>query len=78
MKTFTVALCQIIPTFDKEANIERAITMIEEAAARGAALVCLPEMFYYPFQIQGLCKIAADESRTVSLFVRQQRGWASI
>jgi predicted amidohydrolase len=67
MKTFTMALCQITPTFDKENNIERAITMIEEAATRGAALVCLPEMFYYPFQIQGLNKIAADESRTVSL-----------
>jgi predicted amidohydrolase len=67
MKTFTVALCQITPTFDKENNIGRAITMIEEAATRGAALVCLPEMFYYPFQILDLSKIAADESRTISL-----------
>ncbi|HEX3019360.1 MAG TPA: nitrilase-related carbon-nitrogen hydrolase, partial [Chitinispirillaceae bacterium] len=68
MKTFNIALCQITPSFEKKTNIERAIDMIEEAASRGAALVTLPEMFYYPFQIQGIGSIAADESKTVSLF----------
>lgn len=62
-----MALIQITPTFNKEANIEHAIAMVEEAASKGALLVCLPEMFYHPFQIQGIGKIAADESGTVSL-----------
>lgn len=68
MKKFKIALCQLTPLFDKNANIERALSMIKEAASNGASLIALPEMFYYPYQLLDLKRIAADESDTVQYF----------
>lgn len=42
--------------------------MIEEASAQGAALICLPEIFYHPFELNHLKKIAGNESFILSCF----------
>jgi N-carbamoylputrescine amidase len=41
----TVGLVQICMTADPQANLEKAISRIREAAGRGATLICLPELF---------------------------------
>jgi predicted amidohydrolase len=45
MEKIKVALCQLLVTPDKEANLEKAAQMVRAAAAQGAHLVVLPEMF---------------------------------
>ncbi len=46
MKTgFTLALAQVETTSDPRANLEKAQTMANEAAGRGADLLVFPEMF---------------------------------
>ena len=42
---FTVAVVQMACEADPRANLERAVAHIREATARGAKLVCLPELF---------------------------------
>ena len=41
----TVGLVQMSMTAAPEANLERAIARVREAAGRGATLICLPELF---------------------------------
>jgi N-carbamoylputrescine amidase len=41
----TVGLVQMSMTADPQANLEKAISRIREAAGRGATLICLPELF---------------------------------
>jgi len=41
----TVGLVQMSMTADPQANVEKAITRVREAAGRGATLICLPELF---------------------------------
>jgi len=43
--TVTLALVQIRCAAAKEANVEKALARIDEAAAAGAEIVCLPELF---------------------------------
>ncbi|MGH7535691.1 MAG: carbon-nitrogen hydrolase, partial [Gemmatimonadales bacterium] len=42
---FTIGLVQMRMTADPAANLQRAIAGVKEAAAKGARLVCLPELF---------------------------------
>lgn len=49
MKDFKIALCQMRVGEDKWNNIQRAVSMIEEAADHGAELIVLPEMFNCPY-----------------------------
>ena len=42
-----IAVCSVTAVPDKEANIDRAIALVREAASRGAEWVFLPEMFAY-------------------------------
>src|SRR5712691_11726602 len=42
---FTVALVQMSMVADPRANLEKAVRRVKEAAAGGARLVCLPELF---------------------------------
>lgn len=42
---FKAALCQMSSGEDVAANLEAARALLDEAAARGAALACLPELF---------------------------------
>jgi predicted amidohydrolase len=65
MQTITAAVCQNRPGYDKQENITRACSMIAEAAANGAALVSLPEIFYYPYDLKGIRTIADTDSSTI-------------
>ena len=49
MKDFKLAVCQMSVTDDKQKNIEKSVCMIREAAANGAELVVLPEIFNCPY-----------------------------
>ncbi len=69
MRRFRIALCQITPSLDKAANVERAFSMMEEAVRNGAELVALPEIFYYPFDLPRLRNIAGDEEEILQRFV---------
>jgi N-carbamoylputrescine amidase len=42
---FDVGLVQMTPTPDSRQNLERAVHLVGEAAAAGAKVVCLPELF---------------------------------
>ena len=44
-QTFKLGLVQMRCSPDPAANLERAVAMVREAAARGAEIVCLPELF---------------------------------
>lgn len=44
-----VGLVQMAMEENHEANISKAISMIEEASKRGASIVCLPELFAYRY-----------------------------
>jgi N-carbamoylputrescine amidase len=44
-RKFSVALVQMALDKDPDKNLRRAVTKIEEAARKGANLVCLPELF---------------------------------
>src|SRR5688500_14755537 len=45
MTKVKVGLVQMSCTNDKEANLQKAITKVREAAAKGAQIVCLQELF---------------------------------
>lgn len=49
MQNFKIALCQLTVIQDKQKNLIRAREMIKDAAAQGAQLVVLPEMFNCPY-----------------------------
>ncbi|MFZ5649681.1 MAG: carbon-nitrogen hydrolase family protein [Bacillota bacterium] len=49
MESFKAAICQMAVTGDKTKNLETARRMIAVAAAGGAGLVALPEMFNCPY-----------------------------
>lgn len=47
---FKIAICQMMVSEDKEKNVEKAESMIREAAEKGAKVVVLPEMFNCPYE----------------------------
>jgi N-carbamoylputrescine amidase len=49
---FRVGLVQMSATPDPEKNLQRALGKVEEAAKKGAQIVCLPELF----QTQYFCQ----------------------
>jgi N-carbamoylputrescine amidase len=51
-KQFTVGLVQMRCTSEPEANLEKAVARIREAANRGAQIVCLQELFRGPYFCQ--------------------------
>ena len=44
-RRFAVALIQMGMEHDPEANLQKAISMVRDAASMGAAVACLPELF---------------------------------
>lgn len=51
MTKLQIALCQLPVKADKQANLNLAATKLQEAAAGGAQLAILPEMFNCPYNI---------------------------
>jgi len=49
---FKVGLVQMSMSTDSAANLEKAVARVKEAAARGAQVVCLPELFRTPYFCQ--------------------------
>ncbi|CCW65014.1 unnamed protein product [Phytomonas sp. EM1] len=47
--TLKVTLCQMLVTPDKQACIDKAVSMIKDAVSRGSELVILPECFNSPY-----------------------------
>src|SRR5476651_532768 len=52
MKPLTLGLIQMQCAADRGHNLRHAIERIEEAARRGATVVCLPELFLSPYFCQ--------------------------
>ncbi len=65
MEAIKVAICQITPHGDKEKSIHHALTLIEEAAGNGARLISLPEIFYYPYDLLALRRVADTDTTTL-------------
>lgn len=49
MKKLIIAGIQTRATRDADKNLERAVVLIKKAAARGANIICLPELFRTPY-----------------------------
>jgi N-carbamoylputrescine amidase len=49
MREITVAATQMACSWDREANVERAEGLVREAAARGAQVILLQELFETPY-----------------------------
>jgi omega-amidase len=67
MKPFTLAVCQNKPSYNKEENVRRALDLLDRAARHGADLVVLPEMFYYPYEFEGLARQAEQKEPALDL-----------
>ncbi|KAI3900398.1 hypothetical protein MKW92_028244 [Papaver armeniacum] len=57
---FKIGLCQISISLDKKTNIDRARTMIKDAAKIGAKLIVLPEMWNCPYANENFPIYAED------------------
>jgi N-carbamoylputrescine amidase len=51
-KPFTIALVQMSCTPEPQANLDKAIAQLRQAAAAGARIACLPELFRTPYFCQ--------------------------
>jgi predicted amidohydrolase len=67
MKSTKVALCQIKPEFDTDNSVKNALEMIKKAADNGAQLISLPEMFYYPYDLNKIPQIIGKEEKYLDL-----------
>ena len=50
-RKYTVALCQMIVTDDKDQNIILAQQIVRKAASAGAQVICLPEIWNAPYDM---------------------------
>lgn len=57
-KKFPIALIQMAVAASKEVNLEKATELITNAAKEGAKLVCLPEFFNSPYDLNRLSQYA--------------------
>lgn len=69
MSVFTVGICQMGVIPDKQANIEKARSMIDDAVSKGSQLIVLPEMFNCPYQSELFHEYAerASDGPTISM-----------
>jgi len=51
-QSFRVGLVQMAMSADLQANLDKAAARVEEAAGKGAQVVCLPELFRSPYFCQ--------------------------
>lgn len=56
MNPIRIGLVQMAMTDEAAANIDRAVTLVEEGAAKGARIVLLPELYRTPY----FCQIESD------------------
>ena len=74
---FPLAVCQIRTETDYDVTLEKAAAMIHEAAASGASVVVLPEMFSCPYSKEYFHAAAkrghADVCRQLAGFARDNR-----
>jgi len=66
MKKFKIAVCQNKPVKNKNESVKQIISKIEEAKAKDADLVVLPEIFYYPYELRALPKLEESNRETLS------------
>jgi omega-amidase len=64
MESFTLAVIQNRPAYDKERNVRDALRLIARARAKGADAVCLPEIFDYPYDVARLGEAAEANGAT--------------
>ncbi len=64
-KNFRVGLVQMAMSADPQVNLDRAAERVEEAARRGAEVVCLPELFRSPYFCQREDAALFDLAETV-------------
>ncbi len=62
---FDVGLVQMAMSADPQANLDKAAGRVEEAARRGAQVVCLPEMYRTPYLCQSEDAALFDLAETV-------------
>ena len=55
---YKIALCQMLVTDDKGQNLQNMADHVEEAARNGARIVCLPEIWNSPYDMQRLADYA--------------------
>ncbi len=67
MKPFKVGVCQMQVVDDKDANLKRAVDLMEKAAAKDADLVILPEMFNCPYDNEKFPLYAEDRKNSETL-----------
>ena len=72
-RKYIVGLVQMRMGADPEANFASAVERIDEAARRGANIVCLPELFRTQYFCQ--CEELALFDLSEQIPVRQPRGW---
>lgn len=67
-----IALCQMLVTDNKERNREKASSMIREAAAKGAQMVVLPEMWNCPYSNDFFPSFAEEEGAETYQFLSEE------
>ena len=67
MTKIKLALCQMNVIDNKEANIENAGLMINEAISKNADFIVLPEMFNCPYSNDKFIEYAEEEQNSLTL-----------
>ncbi|MEG1583653.1 MAG: carbon-nitrogen hydrolase family protein [Anaerovorax sp.] len=67
---FKLALCQMRGSIEKEYNLEKAESMIREAAKREANVIALPEIFNCPYSNKYFRAYAEEESGPTVKFLK--------
>ncbi len=68
---FKIGLCQIKGSFDKKESMENAEAHVKEAAAEGAEIISLPEMWNCPYSNEYFARYAErEDGRTVEFLSR--------
>lgn len=70
---FKAALCQIEPSFDTNQSMDHAEEMIATAITADAKMICLPEMFYYPYSLDKIKEIHGKEHLYLERFTQIAR-----
>ncbi|MDR0875863.1 MAG: carbon-nitrogen hydrolase family protein [Clostridiales Family XIII bacterium] len=68
-RAYKIALCQMTVTDDKDENLAKAAEMIRAAAAAGARVVCLPEIWNAPYDVKRMRSYAEPADGSSSKFM---------